>query len=322
MRRLLLLLLCCCLLLSGCSRTPLAARPDASIPANLPAPVVPDLPENQDQATLWFRFGPEPLLAAESREITHSRTESHAMAILRALLEGPATAGLTALFPQGTQVISVTQADRVMFVTLSRHILNSFPDEPANWRDQALWADEVPLRRTLAMQSIAATLTENCGVDTVVVLLEQTDAATDSLRLRQGYYTLDGDVALASPLTRDESLLLTPIRTAEVILQCWQEEDWARLYRYLAAADPDTGVSRPREEDFSLTMSSARQLLHAEVSGGSVTMDGQSAVFTVSGAWLAQGQEQPFTGMILRLTREKGLWHIGLSQLTGREALP
>ena len=319
MKKLLALLLIC-LLLTGCSRDLLApdAAPDA---AQIPAPAVTGLPENEDLATLWFRFGEEPLLAPESRIIRHSRTQGHAMAILQALLSGPdAAAGdLRSLFPQGTQVLSCTQSGNVMFVMLSRHVMNRYADEPENWRDQPEWAAEVPLRRELAMQSIAATLTENCDVESVVILVEQSD--TDSLRLRQSYYTLDGNTALAAPLCRDESLLLTPARTAEIILQCWQERDFPRLYRYLAARDPLTGADRPEEADFLALMADAPHLLRAHAEGGSVSIGGSTAVFTLSGAWLDSSSEAPFTGMTFRLTREQGIWRVGLSQLR-REAAP
>lgn len=323
MRRLLLLLAMCCLL-TGCTRDPLSSVVEDAPGADVPAPITADQPQNQDRATLWFRFGDEPFLAAESRAITHSRTESHAMAILRALLAGPGAASteLRSLFPQGTQVISATQAGTVMFVTLSRHIMNGYADEPAAWRDQPNWAEEVPLRRQLAMQSIAATLTENCAVDTVVILVEQTSVITDSLRLRQSYYTLDEDMTLADPLTRDESLLLTPARTAETILQCWQERDFSRLYHYIARTDPATGMEYPAEADFLAAMAEVPHLMHARAEGGSISADGNTAVFTLQGAWLSSGQEAPFEGLVLRLTREKGLWRVGLTQLTGREAMP
>lgn len=321
MRRLLLPLLLC-LLLSGCVRDPLAPMAQSGARTDVPAPAVDDLPQIQDQATLWFRFENEPLLASESRVIRHSRTETHALAILRELLEGPSAAytELNGLFPQGTQVLSATQSGRIMFVTLSRHIMNGYADEPSGWRDQPDWAIEVPLRRNLAMQSIAATLTENCDVDTVVILVDQT--ATDSLRLRQSYFTLDGDTSLAAPLTRNEQLLLSPSRTLEVILQCWQEQDYVRLYQYIAPTDPVSGAARPDEDAFADLLYSQRPLLRASATGGSISADGKNAVFTVSGAWLEDGAEQPFSGMVLRLTRDKGIWRIGLSQLTGREALP
>lgn len=318
-KRITLLSLLCCLLLTGCTRAPLApiAAPSAN---SIPAPVVTGLPEQSDLATLWFRYGTEPLLAPETRVIAHSRAEGHALAIMRALIDGPgaAASGLGGLFPQGTQVISCTQSGNIMFVMLSKHIMNGYADEPAAWRDDPYWAAEVSLRRELAMQSIAATLTENCAVDTVVILVEH--SGSDTLRLRQSYYMEDSD-ALAEPLIRDESLLLSPARTAEVILQCWQEGDFARLYRYVAAHDPATGAARPEESEFLALMADMPRLLHASAEGGSVSLDGKTAVFTVSGVWLEEGNETPFTGMVLRLTREQGVWRIGLNQLR-REALP
>ena len=319
MMRKVLPLLIFCLLLTGCSRDPLSPMA-ADSAARLPAPVVEDLPVEENRAVMWFRFGDEPFLAPETRLLTTASTANYALTLLRTLAEGPGAASteLEGLFPQGTQVISAVQSGRVMFVTLSKHIMNGFADEPAAWRNDPFWAAEVPLRRELAMQAIAATLTENCAVDTVVILIDQ--SATDSLRLRKAYYTQDGDMALAEPLIRNENLLLTPARTAEVVLQCWQESDWARLYRYVARTDPATGLERPSEADFAAMMADGKHLLRATAQGGSV--HGSSAVFTVSGAYLDEGAEKAFTGMVLRLTKEKGVWRVGLSQICGREVLP
>ena len=320
MRIRLMLLLLICLALSGCTADPIAPMADATV-VDMPAPVVEDLPTEETAAVLWFRYGEEPLLASETRELSVSRAETEALPLLRALLEGPSAASteLSGLFPQGTQVISVAQTGRVTFVTLSHHILNTYSDEPADWRSQAYWAVEVPLRRQLAMQSIAATLTENCDTDAVIILVEEKNSASDSLRLRNSYFTLE-DEGIAEPLRRDESLLLTPQRTAEVILQCWQESDWLRLYRYIARTDASTGAARPSEEDFIQLMSELPHLLRYDVAGGSAS--GSRAVFTVSGAYLADGAEQSFSGRVLHLTKEKGLWRVSLTQLTERGTTP
>lgn len=319
MQRLMLLLLCCLLLLTGCSRDPIAPMASQS-PAMVPAPSVDQMRESTNQTILWFRYDSEPLLAPEAREIVFTTAENHALAVLRALMDGPGVAspGLHGLFPAGTHVISATQSGRTIFVTLSRHIMNAYPDEPSDWQNHPVWAIEVPLRRKLAMQAIAATLTENFEADQVVILVDQ--SATDSLRLRNAYYTLDGDPGLAPPLTREESMLLTPSRTAEVILQCWQASDWERLYHYMAQQDPATGLTKPDLPEFTALMSAQPHLLHACAEGGSISES--SAVFTVHGAFLADGQPSEFTAMPLRLTKDKGLWRVGLSQLTGREASP
>lgn len=318
MKKLLPLVLSC-LLLTGCTRDPIfPAEEKSTVP--VPAPVTAGVSRYADHATLWFRCGTEPFLAPESRAISHSRTESHALALLRALVAGPSTGSteLTGLFPQGTQVISCTQSGRVMFVTLSRHIMNGYADEPLDWRLQSAWAAEVPLRRQLAMQSIAATLTENCDVDSVVILVEQKSTATDSLRLRQSYFTLDGDTTLAAPLTRDESLLLTPVRTAEVILQAWQDKDYSHLYRFITRTDPATGTPRPEEDAFLQQMRALPVLMQFTIRGGSLSADGQQAVFTVSGTFIDGGEARSFSGMTLRLIREKGVWRIALPELTER----
>lgn len=314
MRARLTLLLLACLLLAGCKADPIASM---ATPVNtaIPAPVVENLPAATDAALLWFRYGEEDMLASEARALTVSRTESLAEPLLRTLLEGPSAASpeLRGLFPQGTRLISVSQGDGVIFVTLSHHLLNAYPDEPQNWRDDPYWAVEAPLRRKLAMQSIAATLTENCGADTVIILVADEQTASDSLRLKESYYLLSDSNTAAAPLKRDENLLLTPTRTAEIILQCWQEADWSRLYQYIARIDPDTGVQRPTEEEYRQRVSALPRLISYDVAGGSV--NGTQAVFTFSGVCLAEGTEQVLTGQILRLTYERGMWRIGLSQL-------
>lgn len=322
-KALLALLLLLMLPLGGCHRDPISPLATVGDTSALPAPVVDALPKEDRHSTLWFRFGQEPFLAAERREISVSPAESYPLALVQGLLQGPGAASteLGGIFPQGTKVLSVHQAERLMFVTLSRHIMDGYADEPEHWQNQPAWAIEVPLRRKLAMQSIAATLTENCEVDTVVILVEQSGNVTDSLRLRSSYYNLDGDTSLAAPLHRDEALLLTPARTAEVILECWQQSDWTRLYRYVARTDPFTGISRPEEAAFVQLMTDGPHLLRAHAEGGSLA-DGHTAVFTVRGTWLKDGAEQPFDGMVLKIVQEKGLWRVGLSQLTGREALP
>lgn len=323
-QRCLPLLLLCCLLLTSCSRDPVAPMAASGQTDVFPRPSSSALPTESQATTLWFRFLDEPFLAAEHRNMPSTSASSYALSLLQELLQGPSAASteLNGLFPQGTKVLSVHQAGRLMFVTLSRHIMNRYPDEPEDWRSHPAWALEVPLRRKLAMQSIAATATENCNVDTVVILVEQTGEATDSLRLRQSYYTLDGSMSLAEPLMREESLLLTPARTADIILQCWLESDWARLYRYIARTDPATGLPRPDMADFVQQMTAEAHLLRADAQGGNISADGNSAIFTVQGAWLENGLEQPFSGMTLRLVRERDVWRVGLSQLTGREAQP
>ncbi|MBR3765503.1 MAG: GerMN domain-containing protein [Clostridia bacterium] len=316
-------LLLCCLLLTGCrQRDPLAAIVSTATDITVPLPAPDAALPRQESVTLWFRLGTEALLAPETRTITLTPAAPYELTLLQALTGGPSASSLelNGLFPPGTKVLSTHLQGRTLFVTLSRQIMNDFADEPSAWASNAAWAAEVPLRRHLAMQAIAATVTENCDVDQVVILVEHTARSGDSLRLRQGYYRSgDADAnALAAPLHRDESVLLTPGNTLAVILDCWQMQDWARLYPFISRTDAATGEVRPAYDAFAARMDALPPLTDYTASTGSVSQDGQSAVFSVRLSLLSNGQEYAAEGT-LRLHREKGIWRISLSQFTGRE---
>jgi len=309
MKRLLVMLLTLSLLLTGCTTLsdPLseAASPLAEVHSQLPDPIAPDTLRRQEQATLYFRYLDEPCLAPESREITLSPDQTWETALLAALLSGPGVQSpeLNACFPAGVKALSTLRQGRTLFVTLTAQIMNPYPDEPAAWQNDPYWAQEAPLRRRLAMQSLIATVTENCDVDTVQVLVEQSGYVTDSLRLRERYYLTTQDATLlAAPLQRDDSLLLTPENTLRIILSLWQTRDFTRLARYLSASADLTSL--PHLTGFSF-------------SGGAISPDGQTATFTLNASLLLEGTPLSRSGCILRLQREAGLWRISPDQLTG-----
>ena len=251
-----------------------------------------DAAATDKSALIWYRYGDEPMLAAERRTVSRLPNEPYETALLRLLLEGPSldAPALRGLFPAGTRVISTSRQGKMLFVTLSYQLMNGYSDEPSNWRSD-----------TTAQQ--------------VVILLEQRGETTDSMRLRQKYYTLNAaDDALADPLRRDESLLLTASGTMRTILTCIQQRDIRRLYRYLALSDPDTGEARMEYEVFASKWTEYPALTAFDFSGGSAS--GTRAVFTVSGTRLTDGVSQKFTGRSVHLIKTGGLWYISMSQLT------
>ena len=310
MKKLLLLLLA--LLLTGCSAlndpldgavTPLAEGIAA------PQPDAPDYLFSQEVATLWFRYLDEPLLAPETRALSFSPDQPMEVSLLSALLAGPDVQSpeLTGLFPAGTRVLSTVRQGRTLFVTLSRQIMDAYPDEPASWQSDPYWAAEMPLRRRLCMQSLVATITENCDVDTVQVLVEQQDEITDSLRLRQRYYLDTDGNELADSLSRDDRLLLSPGTAMTTILTLWQQRDWPRLIRYMpAAADEEALLAR---------LDALPHLLDFSLSGP--TISGQTATFTLSATLRGERGVSTLTRRVLRLNQERGLWRADLEQLTG-----
>lgn len=318
-KRLLILLMLCALVLTGCSTAglPMGGTLSTTVPGTDPALPAANAPAEQDSletAALYFRYLSEPFLAQETRLITHSPSRPYELTLLTALLAGPGShsTDLTSLFPAGTQVLSTVTQGRTLFVTLSREILSGYPD------DASVTPEEQKLRRQLCMQSIVATITENCDIDYVQILVEQTGSATGSLRLQQSYFLEDPlSTELVGPMTRDDSLLLTPGRTMELMCELWRSRDWQRLYQYIALRDPSTGVERVSYRDFVTAMENLPLLSGYALTGGSVTLDGQQATYTLDATTLENGRETSHSGCILRLCRESGLWRATLAQLTG-----
>lgn len=323
MKRLMLLLLAACLLLTGCARhDPLADIASTATDLSIPAPAEDGVIRQSDTATLWFRFGDEGLLAPEERTLELTPTTPYELTLLQALLGGPSASSLelSGLYPPGTRVVSTLRQGRTLFVTLSRQIMNKWPDEPETIPSDARQASEIRLRRRLGMQAIAATVTDNCEADQVIILVEQGSELTSSLRLRESYYRMVTDTSvLAAPLTRDESLLLTPANTLQVILQCWAARDWQRLYPFVARTDPATGAVRPDYAGFAAAMNALPHLTQSSFTGGSVSSDGLRAIFTLEASLLADGQPAALHSAVIRLHRERGIWRVGMSQLTERE---
>ncbi len=317
-------LVCCALTLAACAAPSLGGprAPATLVPGVdtvLPEAEAPPSLDGQAEATLYFRYLDEPYLAPETRTITVSPSQPYELSLLTALLSGPGTrsSDLRALFPAGTRVRSTVTQGRTLFVTLSRQIMNRYADEPEDWPDDPAWAFEAPLRRRLCMQSLVATVTENCDVDQVQILVEQDGAVTDSLRLRQEYF-LDGGTGLVGPMTRDETMLLTPDVALDVALSLWRERDWLRLYRYLARHDPVTGDERVSYDDFVAKLESLPALTDYAFAGGSVQHGGARATYTLSASVMVSGgQTEEIGGRVIRLCREGGLWRVSLDQLTG-----
>lgn len=280
--------------------------------AVFPAAQAPESAAARREVTLYFRYGDQPYLAPEIRTVTIAADQSLEMVLLQELSKGPGSRStqLTAALPEGCGFIAAVSQERTLFVTLGSSILKGWTDEPADWTASAYWQVEAPLRRQLCVQSIVATLTENCDYDQVQFLVEQTNVLRDSLRLRQSWF-LDGadDTVLSDPIPRQEELLLSPGNTLRALLDAWKSRDAALLYGYL--------TQRPDLADCQQAVTDAPLLLSYAFSGGAVSPDGQTIHYTLRLCWQdTSGQSRETSGLAVRLTRVDGLWKLPWAQFT------
>lgn len=268
------------------------------------------------EAPLYFRMQGENLLARETREIFLSRDEQLEKAIVRAIIDGPSASllDLTATFNPGTQVLGTFATGSVLNVTFNRAFLTAPSDAPADWYNYASWREEVMMRRRLSLAAVVLAVTDASAYTSVQFLVqERADDLTGKRVLRKEiFFEETSDTAVLGPMTREESLLLTQHNSAQVILQSWQEKDFARLYRFVAQSDGQ----RPTQEAFIQAVSTVPgALLSFSVLPGSVSEDGKSAVMSAHLTRQDANGTREMTAYPMHLERENGLWKIGYAAL-------
>ena len=294
-------------LLCGCasqSINPLVKNEATAVPGlamNAHPAVASEQNAEQVNVTLYFRYLDEPMLASEQRTLSVPRDQSVELAVVRALVEGPSAghSELKRLLPASATVESVMSRDDLVFVTFGPGLLED--DIPSDWAESELWKTDAPIQRKLAIQSVAASLTELSPYTGVQILLHRADEVQIDLRLANSYF-LTGEEGLSEPVARDETLLLSPHSTAVCILNAWQGHDFERLYRYAA----DDG--RPPYATALEAFSGFGTPMEFEASAG--TVNGQRAVVTVRFRTLTNGKSLATEDYPVLLQLENGIWKI------------
>ncbi len=299
-------------LLGGCAAFPGAATQntaavDATHDALLPeiSPLASAAPWEERTVSLYFRMRDEAMLAREERSIPLYSDMRLEKVLIESLIEGPSPSSLdlTSPFIPGTRVISITESGSLLLVTLSQAFLDTPLDAPTQWQSDPVWRREVLLRRRLALASIVNTITEATSFTAVQLLVQEnpSDMHGERISRQHLYEVFDGD-PLLTPVSRDESVILTHHNTAAVILDCWLQKDFARLYRLVAS--PPTEAAFTEE-----VLSYSRTLTNYSLSPGTVSADGQRAVLVVNLTFLDGGAAN-VVGYTISLMQENGLWKI------------
>ena len=252
-------------------------------------------------ATLYFRYGDTGILKQEERELTVLPNESREKALVQALLDGSQSGG-SALFPEGTEVLSTKAVDDVIYVTFNEALYGRYPDESAADLD----TDDAVLRRRLAMAALCAALTESGEYQSVQVLVRAETDIGSSMRLRESYFLTDSDLP-CDPLTRDDAYLPAPALCARQALDAWETRDRDSLTPWICGTQSDSEM-----------LSDSRILLAYEAGEGCVSPDGQSAVVCLRLTLRdANGSGESEIICSLPLRREGGVWKADAGVLAG-----
>lgn len=304
----LLCLLLSLMLLTGCGGKNHVSAPTATPESALVISAQPDESAADDSlVTLYFRYQDTALLKQEMRKITILPNETRERALVNALLEG-SREGSEALFPPGAEVLSTQVQDGVVFVTFNEALYGRYENEGTQ-TDTA----EAALRRRLAMDALAATLTESGKYHAVQVLVRAEAQVGSSMRLKKSYFLEESDQP-CDLITRSENHLMTPANVTHCLLLAWQQRSFDTLYPLMSSQEDAKLL--PSQALFSEAFAQSEMLIAYTLTPGSVSPDGSSAVVCVDMTLRrSDGSERAVKAWPLRLTREGGAWKVSVSTL-------
>lgn len=314
------------LLLSGCSLDPLSGRLTTQAPdAPTYQPVLPDAgaaPSDEQAVTLYFGFQDTGFMSTERRVISSAMDARVEKYIVEELAKGPSAdhPELTALVPSGTRVMDVEEREGILFITLSREFMDLPGDAPVAWQSDEYWAQEVPRRRLMALQSIVCAVTDLGEYDRVQLLIDYDndgDRPGERVPRLNFYADAAGDLSLMlDAVRRDQSLVLTPRNAVSTALASFQSKSWAELYQLVATQD--RAGNRPVQEEFASEMQACPlTLLEYEIGDAMVTDDGQQATVCIDASFtLRDGTTRQVSAFPVRLGREGEVWKLAYASLS------
>lgn len=283
------------------------------------AELVPEIQPSTDEAvlqtrvvTLYYRMQGENLLAAETRQISIPLDKRVDEVLIGELCEGPSPdlLDLTGLFATGARVNKVWDNGEVLTVSLTPAFLSPPAGAPQLWESDPYWRGEVLLRRQLALASIVNTITEETSFSAVQFLVQDNQDDTTGRRIKRAelYADAPGD-QLLSPIVRSEQYILTHYNTANLVMDCWKEQRFDRLYQFIAQD------GRPMDAAFQQEMIALdRSLLYFSLSAGTVSDSGDRAVLEASFEYSTPEGAVKVQSYPMRLVRENGIWKINYSE--------
>lgn len=258
-----------------------------------------------EKVSLYYRYGSLPYIAKQTREVTASPDENLLLVIANELFSGP-DAGhpeLKPLFHSQTRAIAVSESDSTLTILLNDAVYLSLSDEPSNWKSDEGWKSEILLRRHMALESLALTLTQFGKYSRIMVLVQNSRDISITERLTSRFFG-DNFAKVLSPLTRTTEYLLSPKKTAEIAIDALMQKDAETLEAVIVESDRQYARPSSFPTIFSFTVKDA------EVLSGS-----GDAVAECEITYSRQGVEKTITYPLL-LINDNDIWKVsGLSLL-------
>lgn len=157
----------------------------------------------EQEVTVYYKLKGKELLAPATAVVTVRPNELLEMALLRALLAGPAANSpvYEPVFPRGTDVVSISLEEGILYVTLSKELLEE---------DASLSNQEVAGKRRLSVYAVVNSLLAAGNGESVLILIDLTGTGT-GVRVQRAILGLgldtQAEAQMIEPLQFDGSVI-------------------------------------------------------------------------------------------------------------------
>lgn len=274
---------------------------------------------------LYYRLTGEEYLVGVDSGVTVRAGERTETAVIRALIDGvpPLSSSVSALFPEGTSIENTYYENGVLYVTLSKEVLDDSmvaslkeedyqsPEEYQRAADEA--AGEMYLRRRLGVLSIVNTIAGSDEGSRVQIMVDDKGSGAGSRMLYEtfGFEERRGEVM--EPMGFDESVVATPEKVAGCLLERIANGQYDMAYALVAESDY-YGEARPAYAEFEAEMETLGRLESYEVNGAEENGGG---VYVTANLRIAApgGTMKNIIKARINLEEEDGIYKVDYSSL-------
>lgn len=290
----------CCMLLGGCS-----IFKEETVSGVYAPEINPDPATDTINAVLYFPMRGQDYLATEKRQVKIAAGESSEAALISELISGPdSESQLENAFWSGVTLARVNVENQAISVVLSAEFLMDMGQDAEAFRK----------KQRMALYSIVNTLTENerDRYAQVQFYIDRNGTARRASREEMGFTDANPGEAL-EPLSRNNTLILTPRKVAEIVLQAAVDKDASKMIAMLA----EDGM--PAQEELTELMMTAGSVIEAfsirDEREETTPTGEQRAVVVVD---VSMQKEQTLTqkyGVQVSLVSEGDVWKVDYSSI-------
>ena len=300
------------LILSGCSGT---LNPNSSPEEENPIFAGDTTEQKPVSCMIYFSYADRDYLVGQQHLVSVPETSRAEEIFLQELISGPKTTSsdLQPVINQNTRVVSVSDNNGLLFVTLSSHFLTPLSGVPENWTESAEWSELVLRQRRLALYAIVDTLTQTGKYSKVQLYIDYSDSGQGERPTRgEMGFTGENSEKLLEPVGRNADIIFGPETAVTLFLKSFAEKNWEDAAIFAVDENQVSSTQTLADELSLLDMT----LADYEITSSTVSYDGQSAIVTINYFIRAKdGVEYENTNVSLKIVRIDDIWKISYISL-------